>query len=62
MESGSAPETVAETVYAAATDTTGRLRFAAGADAEQMLAARAASDDNAFYLNLFRQFGVASAH
>lgn len=44
----SEPETVAEVIWQAANDTTGRLRFRAGADAERLLDARKAQDDATF--------------
>lgn len=58
MANGSAPELIAETVYTATTDETDRLRYVAGADAEQMFAARAASDDGSFFAAIRRQFGM----
>lgn len=54
---GSAPELVAEVVYAAATDKSDRLRFEAGADALHLLAARRASDDASFFAGIKAQFG-----
>ncbi len=60
MENGSAPESIAETVYTAATDTSDHLRFIAGADAEEMLTHRYALEDGTFYATLFEQFGVTS--
>lgn len=57
---GSAPEIIAEVVYAAATDQTDRLRFAAGEDAERLLAARDGSDDATFMAAIRAQFGLAS--
>jgi hypothetical protein len=44
----SAPETVADVIWQAANDTTDRLRFRAGADAEQLLDDRDAQDDETF--------------
>ncbi len=58
MAAGSAPEKIAEVVYAAATDRTDRLRFEAGADAEQILAARRAAGDEGFYSTMKAQFGL----
>ncbi|NVK13895.1 MAG: SDR family oxidoreductase [Rhodobacteraceae bacterium] len=46
--SPSAPETVADVIWQAANDTTDRLRFRAGADAERLLDDRKAQDDATF--------------
>lgn len=44
----SAPETVAEVIWAAANETSDRLRFRAGADAERLLDERKVQDDATF--------------
>lgn len=59
MEAGSEPEAIAEIVYQAAIDTTGRLRFEAGQDAVALLAQRRATDDDTFYAGMKQQFGLA---
>jgi NAD(P)-dependent dehydrogenase (short-subunit alcohol dehydrogenase family) len=56
---GSAPETVAEVVYSAATDESNQLRFAAGADAAHMIETRRASDDASLFAGVKAQFGLA---
>ncbi|MBP2561794.1 NAD(P)-dependent dehydrogenase (short-subunit alcohol dehydrogenase family) [Neorhizobium galegae] len=58
MEKASEPELVAEVIYGAATDGTDQLRYAAGADAVQILASRAASDDATFFGGMKAQFGL----
>ncbi len=58
MAQGSSPEAIADIVFAAATDTSSRLRFEAGTDAQQMLGMRRASDDDTFFVGLRAQFGV----
>jgi len=50
----SAPSQVAEVILTAATDGTEQVRYLSGADAEALMAARAATDD-AGYLQLVRQ-------
>jgi len=47
-ENMSTPELVAEVIYNAATDDTNKLRYVAGADAEQLLAARQQMNDEDF--------------
>lgn len=59
LAGGSTPEAVAEVVYAAANDESPRLRFEAGADAEQLLAGRRAQDDVTFFAGVRGQFGIA---
>jgi NAD(P)-dependent dehydrogenase (short-subunit alcohol dehydrogenase family) len=54
----STPEAIAEVVYEAATDSTDRLRFEAGEDARQLLAARREADDAAFMAAIRDQFGI----
>lgn len=49
---------VAEVIYRATVDESDRLRYEAGADAEQMLAARRASDDATFIGGMRAQFGL----
>jgi NADP-dependent 3-hydroxy acid dehydrogenase YdfG len=51
---GQDPQQVAEKIYLAATDETETLRYPVGADAEQILGARAQMDDVAFK-NMIRQ-------
>lgn len=58
MAGGSSPEQVAEVVLAAATDESDRLRYAAGADAERILATRADLDDAMFFAGIRGQFGL----
>ncbi|WP_267396480.1 MULTISPECIES: SDR family oxidoreductase [unclassified Sphingomonas] len=58
MEGGSSPEQVAELVHTAATDDSDHLRYAAGEDAEQILAKRAASSDDDFFRGIKAQFGI----
>ena len=58
MESGSAPEVVAEVIYKAATDGTNQLRYTAGPDAEQIVANRKAADDATFMSGIKAQFGI----
>lgn len=60
MEMASAPEVVAEVIYAAATDGTEQFRYEAGADAVQLLANRRAVEHGAFYAALKAQFGLGS--
>ncbi|MEV7284961.1 SDR family oxidoreductase [Streptomyces sp. NPDC093252] len=55
------PEAVAETVHRAVTDGTGTLRYVAGADAEQLLKARADADDATFFAGVRAQFGLRPA-
>jgi NAD(P)-dependent dehydrogenase (short-subunit alcohol dehydrogenase family) len=57
---GSPPELVAEVIYQAATDGTNQLRYIAGPDAEQFIAARKSSDDATFLAGIRSQFGVTS--
>lgn len=59
MQHASSPAAIAEVVYAAATDESDRLRYAAGADAEQLLAGRYAANDAEFFAGLRAQFGMA---
>jgi NAD(P)-dependent dehydrogenase (short-subunit alcohol dehydrogenase family) len=54
------PSVVAETIWAAAHDETGALRFRAGADAEVLLAARKEQDDATFIGELKTQIGLES--
>ena len=60
-EAASPPESVAEVIYQAATDGTARLRYEAGDDARQLLAARRASDDETFLAGIKAQFGLSDA-
>jgi hypothetical protein len=58
VANGSAPERITEVVYAAATDGTDRLRYEAGEDAVQMLAARRSTDDVGFIAGMKARFGL----
>lgn len=58
-ENMSKPELVADVVYTAATDGTNTLRYVAGADAEQFLAARKNMDDGEFFGMLKGQLGLS---
>lgn len=60
MAQGSSPKAIAEVVYAAATEESGRLRHEAGGDAAQMLAGRCAADDDTFFAGLKAQFGIGA--
>lgn len=60
MGASSGPEQIAEVVYAAATDGKNTLRYAAGEDALQMLAARAAASDEEYFASVRTQFGLAT--
>jgi NAD(P)-dependent dehydrogenase (short-subunit alcohol dehydrogenase family) len=60
MEAGSPPELIAEAIYDATTDGTDQLRYAAGADAVQLLAARRAADDASFLAGIKAQFGLGA--
>lgn len=58
-ENGAAPESVAEVIYAATTDGSDRLRYAAGDDAVHLLSNWRASDETAFLAGMKAQFGLA---
>jgi len=58
LAEGSQPEQVAAVVHAAATDPSDRLRYVAGADAEQMLALRSSTPDEQFLTGIRDQFGL----
>lgn len=55
----SPPSVVSEVIWTAVTDGTPRLRYTAGADAEALVAARTASDDDTFLAGIKEQFGLA---
>ena len=55
---GTGPEVAAGVVYDAVLDDSPRLRYAAGADATQMLAQREQTDDAAFFTGVRAQFGL----
>lgn len=55
---GSSPEAIADVVHAAVTDGSDRLRYVAGADAQQYIAARGKSDDVDFFAAVRAQFGI----
>ena len=59
MATASAPELIADVIYAATTDGTDQLRYEAGADAAQVLASRRAADDATFLAGMKSQFGLA---
>ncbi|GAB6902544.1 SDR family oxidoreductase [Kineosporia succinea] len=61
MAGGSRPERIAEAVFAAATDPSDRLRYAAGPDAEQILAQRESTPDAQFLPAIRSQFGLSRA-
>ena len=54
----SPPEVVAEAIWNAVTDGTGKLRYPAGADAVELLANRKALDDETFIGGVKQQFGL----
>lgn len=54
----SPPSVVSETIWAAVTDGTSRLRYTAGADAAAYMAARSAQDDATFISGVKAQFGL----
>jgi NAD(P)-dependent dehydrogenase (short-subunit alcohol dehydrogenase family) len=54
----SPPSLVAEVIHEAATDGSTRLRYEAGPDAVQLLAARRATDDAGFLAGIKAQFGL----
>ena len=54
----SSPELIADVIYHAATDKTDTLRYRAGADAEQLLAARDSMTDPEFFGMIKNQFGI----
>ena len=54
----SPPSVVSETIWAAVTDGTSRLRYTAGADAAAYMAARSAQDDATFIGGVKAQFGL----
>lgn len=59
-ENASAPELVADVIFAAATDNTAQLRYEAGVDAVHLLAARRATDDATFLGGIKAQFGLGA--
>ncbi len=62
VRNGSEPELVAQVIYDAATDGTDQLRYAAGADAEQFLAARKSQDDATFLGGIREMFAGTSTN
>ena len=54
----SSPDLIADVIYTAATDGSDTLRYRAGAEAEQLLSARASMDDEAFFGMMKSQFGM----
>ncbi len=57
-ENASEPIVVAEVIYRAATDGTDQLRYTAGEDAAQLMAARKAQSDEEFIGGLKQQLGI----
>ena len=55
----STAEQIAEVIYAAATDGTPQLRYIAGADAQQILAAKAQVTDEEYLAMMQKNFGLA---
>ncbi|MEM0939161.1 MAG: SDR family oxidoreductase [Bacteroidota bacterium] len=53
----STPDMIADVIYKAATDESDTLRYAAGADAEQLLAARSTKNDEDFFNMIQANFG-----
>jgi NAD(P)-dependent dehydrogenase (short-subunit alcohol dehydrogenase family) len=60
MANGSPPELIAEAIYTATTDGTDQLRYEAGPDAVQLLAARRAADDAVFLGGMRARFGIGA--
>jgi len=58
MENASDPSVIADGIHTAATDSTDRLRYAAGADAVEIIGHRAASDDPAFCAAMKARFAA----
>ena len=54
----SKPEQIAEVIFTAATDGTNTLRYRAGADAEQLLSARASMTDEEFFAMMKTNFQI----
>ncbi|SDE08456.1 SDR family oxidoreductase [Limimaricola pyoseonensis] len=54
----SAPEVVSQAIWDAVNDNSPRLRYTAGEDAQQLMAARSAQDDEEFIGGIKRQFGL----
>lgn len=57
-ETASSSESTADIIFQAATDGADRLRYEAGADAEQILSSRRAADDSTFLGGMRAQFGL----
>lgn len=58
MDNAAEPTLVAKVIHEAINDESDRLRYAAGEDAEQWLAGRAATDDETFRRGIREQFGL----
>jgi NAD(P)-dependent dehydrogenase (short-subunit alcohol dehydrogenase family) len=58
MATAGSPDSVAQTIFRAATDGTSRLRYTAGGDAEQIIEARRQMDDASFHAMIGGQFGI----
>lgn len=57
---GSTADAIAKVVYAAVTDDSDQLRYEAGDDAVQLLAARRAADDATFFAGMKARFGLSA--
>ena len=55
----SPPELVAEVIFGAVTDGSDQLRYVAGADAEQIIAIRQASDDATYLAGMKQTYGLS---
>ena len=60
MENASDPVVVAAVIYEAVTDGTDRLRYTAGDDASELVAMRAAQDDETFFAGMKARMGMAA--
>ena len=58
-DQGSQPIVVAKTIYRAATDGSDQMRYIAGSDAEELIAARKAMDDGEYFAMMKAQMGKA---
>lgn len=58
LGAASPAELIAEQIWAAATDETQKLRFPAGADAFETIAARKAASDEEYFAKVSEQFGL----
>ena len=53
---GSTPESIAETLYTAASDGTDKIRYVSGKDGEQMLAMKKELGDEGYFKTMCEQF------